>query len=146
MSYIAFVLSEQSQKDLIALFPPNYERTICHHITLHFGKVDDETIQSVLEYHGDQGQINPFHSFIVVGHYDDGRGIECLKVANVTFLGDEYHSPKENTKRMDGGVFHITHSIGIDRKPVHSNEVVNKEKNLIRNIRFQITGSVQVME
>lgn len=144
MSYVAFVLSEQSRKDLLAIFPPKYSREVCHHITLHFGEVSDEVMESLLNYHGDQGFIHPFTSFIVSGHYDDESGVECLEVINVT---DNGHSrPSENKNRMDGRMLHITHSLGEDRRPVESNNIVGQYRYLVRNLRIQITGSIQILD
>lgn len=131
MGYIAFVVSEQSRKDLLAVFPPKYEREVCHHVTIAFGDTSQETLDWCRQNLGDG-------NCMVTSHYDDEKGVECLSVGFECDRGGDARSLIDT--RPDGKKYHITHSLSADRKPVHSNDVVGKQEHKVRSISLSVTG------
>ena len=101
--YVAYVLDDQSRKQLAKRFPPKYPEWIGHHATVEFGVPKDNTLPF-----GDVADIQ------VIGYAEDD-GIETLVV---TVNGE--------LKRPDGKTYHITWSLDRSkgRKPVDSNSVI----------------------
>lgn len=101
--YTALVLDKKSRQELQKKFPPKYPDFIGHHITLKFGVPKDTKKPSQPK------------TIEVVGHKDDGKGVEALVVA-----------VNGKTQRPDGSTYHITWSIdrSAGRKPVDSNKVL----------------------
>jgi hypothetical protein len=95
---IGWKLNAQDRAELLRLFPPRYGRTIADHVTFGRGKQLTLPDVSVAE---------------VVGHADDGAGVEALVVA----IGG-------STDRPTGSTYHITWSLESGRKPVESNAVI----------------------
>jgi hypothetical protein len=101
LGYLAFNLTEDAIERLRRKFPPRYERFVCHHVTIVFG------------VHA-PAQLPPVSSAIaVVGHLDDGLGLEALIV-----------EVDGSRQRPDGGAFHITHSLAPGRRSAESNEAI----------------------
>lgn len=100
--YNGYLLPDSERSKLLAQFPPKYTDVIAHHITVKFPAMSNEPLP--------EGK-----KFRVVGHADDGRGLEALVV-----------EVDGETKRPDGKVYHITWSLdrNAGRKPVQSNEVI----------------------
>lgn len=98
--YTGWLLPEAERAALLARFPPVYERVIAHHATDRFGVGPEEP--SPRETSG-----------TVIGVADDGAGVQALVVA----IGG---SPS----RRDGSTYHITWSLGPDRRAVESNHVI----------------------
>ena len=98
---VGWILDEASRSKLLERFPPKHDDVIAHHVTL-WGRDFSKPLP-------------PPVTFAVVGHSDDGRGIEALVV---TVNGD--------TARPDGSVYHVTWSIdpasGLSAK--HSNNLI----------------------
>ncbi len=101
--YTAYVLTDKSRKEILEKFPVAYSNVVCHHITEKFGVGSDEPIPA------------PPASVKVVGHVDSKTGIEGLLV-----------EINGSTKRPDGKLYHITLSLGQGRKPVETNDVINR--------------------
>ena len=94
-------LPHNERQRLLERFRPRYERTIADHVTLQLGSgapLPDEK----------RGRI--------VGRADDGRSLECLVVE----IGG-------TSNRPDGSVYHITWSLGADRKAKESNDVLAEQ-------------------
>lgn len=93
-------LPDEERARLIDRFPPRYSRTIADHVTLEVGgqQLPDET------------------SGTVVGRADDGDSLECLVVE----IGG-------TTDRPDGSTYHITWSLGPERKAKESNDVLREQ-------------------
>ncbi|HEV2595750.1 MAG TPA: hypothetical protein VGU01_11165 [Sphingomicrobium sp.] len=97
-------LSSDDRAVLLGRFPPRYENVIADHVTLRAGA--------------------PFSTALprkpaaarIVGHADDGRGVECMVV-----------ELDGTTSRPDGSTYHITWSIGCDRKARESNDVLREK-------------------
>lgn len=104
--YTAYVLTDKSRKEILEKFKPAYSNVVCHHITVAFGVDKDEPIPEMPK------------SVKIVGHIDSKTGIEGLLV-----------EVNGNTKRPDGKLYHITLSLGQDRKPVETNDVINRAVN-----------------
>lgn len=102
--YTGYKLTEKSRDMLKILFPPKYPEFVGHHITEKFGVKDPN-----------QTPPTP-NSVWVVGHADDGKGIEALLV-----------SIDGSTKRPSGGLYHITWSLDRSKgyKPVDSNKIIS---------------------
>lgn len=122
--YLAFVLDKKSRDNLIKSFPPLFEKTICHHITLKFNGIE---VDSVDKFYG-------IENVNVIGYIAD----DALETLVVEFDG--------TTKREDGGTYHITHSlIPSKRKPVDSNNLL-KYKKYTKISPIKISGEVRLEE
>ncbi len=118
-TYSAYVLDKKSRAKLLDLFPPKFEKVICHHITVKFGlSKDDKKPQPA--------KIN------VIGYTSDD-GLEALVV---TVNGKSY--------RSDGSTYHITLSHGPGRKPVQSNNLVKNGWTPIEEI-IPITATPKLL-
>ncbi|KPF55570.1 MULTISPECIES: hypothetical protein [unclassified Novosphingobium] len=91
-------LEPDSRDRLMALFPPRYPHTVADHVTrtVHAGPGDP--LPPAIRHAR------------VVGHIDDGAGVEALVVAL-----------EGSTRRPDGGIWHITWSLAEDRAARESN-------------------------
>lgn len=103
MTYIAYVLTDNTRELLQNEFPPKYEEFVCHHITHKFpAKIEDE-LPDIPQ------------RILVIGYADDGIALEALVV--------EIDGRREQT---NGRPYHITHSIdrSKNRTPVMSNDLI----------------------
>ena len=97
---IGWELDRAQRAELLLQFPPKFANVVADHVTLA-AKVRKES-----ELPGDvTGEI--------VGHADDGKGVEALVV-----------SIDGTTDRPDGSTYHITWSLGPGRKAKESNDVI----------------------
>lgn len=103
--YLAFVLSDRSHNELIKLFPPTFERVLCHHVTIDF-QVTKERLAKLQTLFGDDPSVNVTGILV-------GENVECFTVEI-----DGYRA------RLDGGYYHITHSLRPPAKPVDSNKLL----------------------
>lgn len=115
--YTAYTLSDSSRRELLAHFKPKYPEVIAHHVTYQFpAKSTDALPPDVKDAH-------------VVG-YEHEDGLEALVV-----------EINGSTKRPDGKLYHIT--LSLDRakgkKPVHSNDLVNKSFQHVARIPIHLT-------
>ena len=95
--YKAVLLNPESKSKLMATFPPSFDDTFYHHMTIQFG------VKSIDSDVGSQVELK------VVGYKRDAKG-EAVVVTGVP--------------RTDGKVPHITLSVAPGVKPVYSNELV----------------------
>ena len=93
-------LPREERDRLLGLFPPQYQRTIADHVTLHAGASEESPLPKRFDCE-------------IVGRADDGKSLECLVVA----VGG-------TTDRPDGSTYHITWSLGPGRKAKESNDVL----------------------
>jgi hypothetical protein len=89
---------------LLERFPPKYENVVADHVTLRVGATPD----TPLPRKPDDAQ--------VVGRADDGRSLECLVV-----------EIDGATDGPDGSTYHITWSLGPDRRARESNDVLREQ-------------------
>lgn len=122
--YTCYLLTDKSRNQLLEKFPPKYPNVICHHITLQFGAPKGTPAPEAPS------------SVKVIGYIDDHKGLEALLV-----------SVDGDTKRPDGKVFHITHSLDsmMGYKPVDSNTLIKESKNIVPVDPFtiEVTPSLQ---
>ncbi len=100
-SVVGWTLDKGERGVLLERFPPLYAATVAHHVTLA-----TEAERHALP--------NAVHAAIV-GHSDDGRGVEAMVVTI-----DGY------TARPDGSTFHITWSLRDGRRARESNDVLKE--------------------
>ena len=93
-------LPEIERELLLRRFPPKYEKVVADHVTLRVGATPDTPLPN-----RPQAQ--------VVGRADDGSSLECLVV-----------ELDGTTDRPDGSTYHITWSLGPQRKARESNDVL----------------------
>ena len=93
-------LPEIERELLLRRFPPKYEKVVADHVTLRVGATPDTPL-----HNKPQAQ--------VVGRADDGASLECLVV-----------ELDGTTDRPDGSTYHITWSLGPQRKARESNDVL----------------------
>jgi hypothetical protein len=100
-SVIGWLLAEEDREKLFEQFPPKYEKTVAHHVTL---KSDAE-----------QDPIPPAVKAQLVGQADDEKGVQAMVVAI-----------DGTTDRPDGSTYHITWSLGDGRRARESNDVLRE--------------------
>ena len=148
MKYLAFVLDQQSINDLKTLFPCIYEKEKCHHITVYFGDTDGDSFKSKIA-DLTEGDRYPDPEFLITGHFNDNKGVECFQVNMVTFVEDESMiglNERYNHRRDDGVLYHLTHSISAERQAVESKDVVSNDAYRIREIKLFLNGELKVLD
>lgn len=94
-------LPEVERELLLRSFPPKYEKVDADHVTLRA----DATPETPLPARPESSR--------VIGRADDGRSLECLVV-----------EINGTTDRPDGSTYHITWSMGRDRRARESNDLL----------------------
>ena len=100
-SVIGWTLDGSERVDLLKRYPPRFEKTVAHHVTLATNAEDRD--------------LPPDVRAAIVGRTDDDQGVEAMVVA---IDGD--------TARPDGSTFHITWSLGQGRRARESNDVLKE--------------------
>lgn len=100
--YVGWKLPEDERARLLARFPAAHARTVAHHVTAAFNVPPNHPLPK--ETAG-----------LVVGIADDGAGVQALVL-----------SIDGATDRPDGSTWHVTWSLGPDRKAVESNDVIRR--------------------
>ena len=100
-SVIGWLLAEDDREKLLQQFPPKFEKTVAHHVTLKSDAERDPLPNDVKAE--------------VVGRTDDERGVEAMVVAI-----------DGTTGRPDGSTYHITWSLGDGRRARESNDVIRE--------------------
>ena len=98
-SVIGWKLDRGEREILLERFPPRYGRAVADHVTLETG--------------ADHKPLPAEATARIVGHADDGRGVEAMVVAL-----------DGSTDRPDGSTFHITWSLADGRRARESNDVI----------------------
>jgi hypothetical protein len=98
-----WMLPQVERELLLRRFPPKYENVVADHVTLRVGASPDTPLPNKPEAQ-------------VVGRADDGESLECLVV-----------ELDGTTDRPDGSTYHITWSLGPDRKARESNDVLRDQ-------------------
>jgi hypothetical protein len=98
---IGWTLDAGQRRALLDRWPPRYANVVAHHVTL----ATDATARP----------LPPPVRAAIVGHADDGSGVEAMVVA---IDGD--------TARPDGSTFHITWSLADGRRARESNDVLRE--------------------
>jgi hypothetical protein len=114
-NYVGYFLTDQSRNLLLGKFPPKFEKVFCDHITFATG-------------HSDKNIVPESKNISVIGYKIDEGGLEVLVV-----------SVGSTTRRPDGSIFHITHSLNPHKfSPKDSNVLLSKGYDrLDRIIRIQ---------
>lgn len=109
-------LPKDERERLLERFPPEYERTIADHVTLQAGADSHTPPPKDVDAK-------------IVGRADDGKSLECLVV-----------EIDGTTDRPDGSTYHITWSLGSDRKAKESNDVLQDRgwERIERPIPFRL--------
>jgi hypothetical protein len=100
-SVIGWLLAEDDRAKLLEQFPPRFQKTVAHHVTL---KTDAE-----------QDPLPPAVKAQIVGRTDDEKGVEAMIM---TIDG--------TTDRPDGSTYHITWSLADGRRARESNDVLKE--------------------
>lgn len=127
MTYLAFVLDEPSRAKLLAQLPPKFKTVVAHHVTLLFPKTPVEEAKArrlMLQLAGQE------HDVKVINHYV-GEHIEAV---GVTFNGE--------TRRPNGGFYHVTLSLEAPAKPKDSNGLTDPT---VLTKPVNLTGTVQLI-
>ena len=103
--YTGYLLTEKTRNELLALFPPKYEKVVAHHITEQFGVAATTRPPEMPE------------TVTVVGYIDSGDGVEGLLVEVNGLI-----------KRPDGSLYHVTWSLSEGRKAFETNKYVYSAK------------------
>ena len=98
---IGWLLAEDDREKLLQQFPPKFEKTVAHHVTLK-SEAEREPLPNDVKAE-------------VVGHTDDESGVEAMVVAI-----------DGTTGRPDGSTYHITWSLGDGRRARESNDVIRE--------------------
>src|SRR5437868_4461794 len=95
----------QTERDmLLQRFPPKYEKVVADHVTLRTGATPETRLPRKPD------------SARVIGRADDGKSLECLVV-----------EMDGTTDRPDGSTYHITWSLGPERRARESNDVLREQ-------------------
>ena len=100
-SVIGWLLADHDREKLLQQFPPKFEKTVAHHVTL---KTEAE-----------RDPLPPEVKAEIVGRADDESGVEAMVVAI-----------DGTTDRPDGSTYHITWSLGDGRRARESNDVIRE--------------------
>jgi hypothetical protein len=100
-SVIGWLLAEDDRAKLLEQFPPRFQKTVAHHVTL---KTDAE-----------QDPLPPAVKAQIIGRTDDEKGVEAMVM---TIDG--------TTDRPDGSTYHITWSLADGRRARESNDVLKE--------------------
>jgi hypothetical protein len=95
--FVGWKLDRTDRERLLARFPPVYAEPVADHVT---HKPEDAPLP-----HADSARI--------IGRADDGQGVEAMVVEMAGHL-----------RRPDGGVYHVTWSLGPGRAAKESNTVI----------------------
>ncbi|MBC5781366.1 hypothetical protein H8N03_00330 [Ramlibacter sp. USB13] len=93
-------LDREERDTLLARFPARYGNVVADHVTLK-------------AYVDAKSALPPPATGVIVGRSDDGRGVEAMVV-----------QVDGSTERPDGSKYHVTWSLGPNRKAVESNDVI----------------------
>ena len=115
MSYTGWLLTDHDRARLLRKFPPIYPRVIAHHVTMTM----------------EEAELPIETTAVVVGEVDDGNGVQALVVQ----IGS-------TTRRPDGDTYHITWSLGLDRKPVDSNAVLKNGWKKVWPVYISLTPMI----
>jgi hypothetical protein len=109
-------LPRDERSALLERFPPKYDDVIADHVTLRVGASPDSPLP-------------PKPDARIVGRADDGESLECLVV-----------ELDGTTDRPDGSTYHITWSLGPDRRAIESNAVLRDRgwENISRPIPIDL--------
>jgi len=97
-------LPQVERELLLRRFPPKYAKVVADHVTLRVGATPDTPLPAKPE------------SSAVVGRADDDDSLECLVV-----------EMDGSTDRPDGSTYHITWSLGPERKARESNDLLRHQ-------------------
>ena len=100
-SVIGWLLAEDDRERLLQEFPPKFQQTVAHHVTL---KTEAE-----------MDPLPPDVRAAIVGRTDDEQGVEAMVVAI-----------DGSTDRADGSTYHITWSLSDGRRARESNDVLKE--------------------
>jgi hypothetical protein len=98
---LGWKLPFDERERLLEQFRPKYDNVIADHVTLRVGGTSPPSKPKVAQ---------------IVGRADDGKSLECLVV-----------ELDGTTDRPDGSTYHITWSLGPERKAVESNDVLREQ-------------------
>lgn len=101
-SVIGWKLDREQRRVLLEQFDPRYDEPIADHVTLTI-KAHSMPLPTPVESE-------------IVGHSDDGKGVEAMVVAI-----------DGTTDRPDGSTYHITWSLAPGRKARESNDVIREK-------------------
>lgn len=126
MTYLAFILDSESRTRLLAEVPARFSNVIAHHVTLLFPRKPDEeaTMRRLMLQLAGQD-----HEVEVINRYDG----EHVHAVGVKFNGE--------TKRPNGGFYHVTVSLEAPAKPKDSNSLTKP----VSINPFKLTGKVQLV-
>jgi len=99
MGVIGWKLDRKERDALLERFPPRYPEAVADHVTLEKG----------------EAPLPPDVTAKIVGHIDDGVGLEAMVVA-----------VDGSTDRPDDSTFHITWSLAPGRRAVESNDLLKE--------------------
>jgi galactose mutarotase-like enzyme len=100
-SVIGWLLAKDDREKLLQQFPPKFEKTVAHHVTLK-SEAERDPLPNDVEAE-------------VVGRTDDESGVEAMVVAI-----------DGTTDRPDGSTYHITWSLADGRRARESNDVIRE--------------------
>lgn len=121
--YTAYVLTDESRKELEGKYPPKYPNFIGHHVTVDFGVPADAEAPEEADVK-------------VIGFEDSGDGLEALVV-----------SVNGETSRADGSTYHITWSLDSEKyAPKDSNELLKNSYRYTMSLPTVVDTVPQVLK
>lgn len=97
--WLGWKLDRSDRADLLARFPPRYERTVADHVT--FGRANGAPPMPETD------------KAVIIGRANDGAGVEAMVV-----------EVAGTSERPTGGTYHITWSLARGREARESNDAI----------------------
>jgi len=105
-AYVAFELSPLTRGELLAAYPPKFEKVVCHHVTVIFRPTQTEFDEAMKQFADGVTSAQAYG-------YSCDDSLECFSV-----------KLNGTPKRPFHGFYHVTHSHEANRKPVDSNKLL----------------------
>lgn len=100
---IGWKVGDADRLALLARLPPRYAQVMADHVTLRAHVAAD-------------AELPPAARALIIGHVDDGAGVEALVV-----------QIEGSTGRPDGRTYHLTWSLGPGRTAIESNQAIARQ-------------------
>lgn len=134
--YFAFVLDEDSRQRLMKACPPEFEKVVCHHITIALGVTEGKFKKMQAYWKNDKADVEA-HVNVT------GDGVQAI-VCTIN----------KDSMRMfahEGGTYHVTMSLTPPHKPAESNRVIAAPSGTQRTVipfdengeAFKLTGKFE---
>lgn len=133
-SYLGFILDEDSRNRLLEACPPEFEKVVCHHITIAMG-VTQGKLSKIQRYFPGEIEVTAIVNVV-------GEGVQAVVCA--------INSESQRKFHHSAGSYHVTISLADGHKPSESNHVIALPSGTTRTavpakddaLGIKLTGSI----